>query len=158
MLRILVAAEIRLDTAGPALRDDVARDGLHHVEDREQEVIVQRGIEQRGDVPLWDDHDVRLEQRSRMPERDNVRCFLHGPHSGASAQDLGAVEVVLDRHVAAATAAANRARCACVSAIATASATLSWVIGASSATRCGSMRCTAFLSARPFPVTDIFTS
>src|SRR5438552_1557504 len=112
MLRILVAAEIRLDTAGPALRDDVARDGLHHVE-------------QRGDVPFWDDHDVRLEQRSRMPERDDVRRFLHGPHSGASAQDLGAVEVVLDRHVAAATAAANRARCACVSAIATASATLS---------------------------------
>src|SRR2546426_9602909 len=101
---------------------------------------------------------MRLERRSRMPERDDLRRFLHGPDGGASAEDLRAVEVVLTGHVAAATASANRARCACVSAIATASATLSWVIGVSSAIRCGSIRWIACLSARPDPAMELFTS
>src|SRR5882762_6869211 len=61
-------------------------------------------------------------------------------------------------HVAAATASANRARCAWVRAIATASATLSCVMGASSATRSGSIRWIACLSARPDPAIELFTS
>src|SRR5438552_7741799 len=59
---------------------------------------------------------------------------------------------------AAATASMKRARCAWVSAIATASATLSCVMGVSSATSKGSIRWIACLSARPDPAIELLTS
>src|SRR5207247_6363580 len=130
-------------------------------------------------------HPEPREPHARAEATD--RWAILAPHLRRGQQDGGARRVARDEHLvadarhvdhhmtraarddlaaqcrdhveaAAATASMKRARCAWVSAIATASATLSCVMGVSSATRSGSIRCTAFLSPRPLPVTEIFTS
>ena len=90
------------------------------------------------------DDDVRLERGPGVTEREHLDGLTDLHHRRPTRQRLGTVKVLGARgwcgHLASATASVKRARCVWVSAIAIASATLSCVIAASMATRCGSIR------------------
>src|SRR5256712_2657770 len=144
MLRVLIATEIRLDPARAGLGHDLGSHLAYHVEQSEQLGRPDAQIEERGDMALRYEDDVRLERRPGVTEREHLGGLTDLHHRCPTRQRLGTGKVVgacgRCRHLASATASVKRARCAWVSAIAIASATLSCVIAAPMATRCGSIR------------------
>src|SRR5256712_12734325 len=144
MLRVLIATEIRLDPARAGLGHDLGSYLAYHVEQSEQLARPDAQIEERGDMALRYDDDVRLERGPGVTEREHLGGLTDLHHRRPTRQRLGTVKVLgaggWGGHLASATASGKRARRAWGSATAIASAAVSCLIAAPLATRCGSIR------------------